>query len=173
MNKSYIGRDNGVTGTIGFTGLQDHKIYTHGYDCFFTPVKKEQNYTKTKRNVSRILIDELIKLFRDRIGDNKEIFALIERPMINSLRFQSSITAARALEAQLYVLETLCIPYAYIDSKEWQKVMLPAGVEGSDKLKAASKDIGCRLFPVYKELFIKHKDADGMLIAEYGKRKGF
>jgi len=49
-------------------------------------------------------------------------------------------------------------------------VLLPQGIKG-DELKVASKDIGCRLFPEHTELIVKHKDADGILIAEYCRRK--
>ena len=59
--------------------------------------------------------------------------------------------------------------YEYIDSKEWQKVLLQKGVKGPE-LKKASQDIGCRLFPKLKDIIIKQKDADGILIAEYCKR---
>jgi len=64
-------------------------------------------------------------------------------------------------------LEDAQWPYEYIDSKEWQKVLLPKGIKGSDELKKASLDIGKRMFPTLK---IK-KDADGLLIAEYLRRK--
>ena len=39
------------------------------------------------------------------------------------------------------------------------------------ELKAASLDIGKRLFPLYAEVMEKQKDADGMLIAEFCRRK--
>lgn len=173
MSKVYIGIDNGVSGTIGFTNLEGHKDYPHGYDCILTPVRKEQSYTKKKQQLNRVTVDNLIEMISVRLNGRKDVFAVIERPMINSLRFNASIIAARALEAELIVLEQLSIPFMYIDSKEWQRALLPSGIEGSEELKAASKDIGSRLFPVYKELFHKHKDADGMLISEYARRKGF
>ena len=49
--------------------------------------------------------------------------------------------------------------------------MLPKGIEGSAELKKASKDIGCRLFPSQADLINKHKDADGLLIAEWARRE--
>jgi hypothetical protein len=87
--------------------------------------------------------------------------------MVNSTRFNATLSAIRALEATLIALERSQFPYEYIDSKEWQKVLLPKGLKGSDELKAASLDIGKRLFP---SLDIK-KDADGLLIAEYMRRR--
>ena len=90
--------------------------------------------------------------------------------MVNPKRWAASVSAIRALEATLIIVELLEIPYIYVDSKEWQRELLPKGCKG-DALKTASKDIGCRLFPQHKELIIKHKDADGILMAEYCRRK--
>jgi len=167
MDKTYIGIDNGISGTIGV-------LYSNGDTKFVTtPVKKEQNYTKTKGNVSRILAPELYTFICDiKAKSSKNLFCFIERPMVNPTRFKATTSALRALEATLIIVELLDIPYAYIDSKEWQKVLLPSGCKG-DALKTASKDIGCRLFPQHKELIEKHKDADGILIAEYAKRRNF
>jgi hypothetical protein len=67
----------------------------------------------------------------------------------------------------LIALEESQWAYEYIDSKEWQKSLLPKGLKGSEELKKASLDVGKRLFP---SLDIK-KDADGLLIAEYLRRK--
>ena len=50
------------------------------------------------------------------------------------------------------------------------KALLPKGSKGI-VLKNDSKDIGCRLFPQSSALIVKHKDADGILIAEYCRRK--
>jgi hypothetical protein len=87
--------------------------------------------------------------------------------MINSTRFNASLSAVRALEATLIALEQFQFRYEYIDSKEWQKLLLPKNIKGSDELKKASLDIGKRMFP---DLDIK-KDADGLLIAEYMRLK--
>lgn len=164
-NKLYLGFDNGVSGTIG-------AIYNQDVLFVETPIKKEQSYTKTKANISRIdvvtLSDNLNRLIEG--YDNPKMFCLIERPMVNPSRFVATMSALRALEATLNVLELLNIPYQYCDSKEWQKVMLPKGIKGSEELKKASLDIGCRLFPDFKELITKHGDADGILMAEYARR---
>jgi hypothetical protein len=56
----------------------------------------------------------------------------------------------------------------YVDSKDWQKEMLPKGTQG-EELKKASLDISNRLFPMYADF--KHPDRDGLLIAEYARRK--
>ena len=55
-------------------------------------------------------------------------------------------------------------------NKEWQKTMLPQGLKGSDQLKKASMDVGKRLFPCLSAIIDKHKDADGLLMAEHFRR---
>ena len=156
--KTYIGIDNGTTGTMAILCPDGTKIFLK------VPVRKEQDYTKAKKNVTRVdvrLFYELLKDFKD-----KDVFALIERPMVNPTRFQSSASALRCMEAELTVIEALDIPYQFCDSKEWQKELLP---KGCDDTKKASLDIGNRLFPMFRE--VKHPDRDGLLIAEYARRK--
>lgn len=88
--------------------------------------------------------------------------------MVNPGRFKATVSALRALEATQIVLEALKVPYQWIDSKEWQKAMLPAGLE-KEELKTASTQICKRLFP---SVFIKHDgDGDSLLIAEYLRRQ--
>lgn len=163
----YIGIDNGVTNNgIGV-------INSSGTACLYTlPIKRELSYTKEAKHISRIdykgLYDVKKKLEEDFPGvDSSDFKVGLERPMINSTRFNASLSAIRALEATLIFLEQNHWPYEYIDSKEWQKMLLPKGIKGSDELKKASLDVGKRMFP---HLNIK-KDADGLLIAEHLRRK--
>lgn len=158
--KTYIGIDNGVSGTIGVRREERSEF-------FKVPTKSEQNYTKKKGNITRINAKDLECM----ICGWGDCMVLLERPMVNSKRFFATQSALRALEATLVVLESLGMAYAYIDSKEWQKELLPKGVKGTEELKKASKDIGIRLFPQHKELIEKHGDADGILIAEYCRIK--
>ena len=158
--RAYIGIDNGVSGSIGII---------RGEETFFlnTPTKSELNYTKKKAIITRIdhnLLASILAAYKD------NCFVILERPMVNPQRFQATTSALRALESTLIVIENLNLPIAYIDSKIWQKMLLPSGIKGSDELKKASMDIGCRLFPQHAENIKKHKDADGMLIAEYCRR---
>lgn len=156
-----IGIDNGVTGTTG--------IITPSTTVFFkNPTKSEQNYTKKKGNISRINTPAFYVLLRPFKGLN--VHVMMERPMVNPTRFAATASALRALEATLNIVERLGFAYSYVDSKEWQKVLLPIGAKG-DQLKVDSKNIGCRLFPQHTALIQKHKDADGILIAEYCRRK--
>ena len=157
----FIGIDNGVTGTIGI-------IVPSGSYFYEIPVKKEQNYTKKKGNISRVVGTALKEMLAPFVNSNTMI--QIERPMVNPGRFAATTSALRALEAVLIVVEQLGLAYEYIDSKEWQKVLLPQGSK-KEQLKEDSKNIGCRLFPQHRELIEKHKDADGILIAEFCRRK--
>lgn len=168
-HKIYIGIDNGTSGTIGVTGDNFSPLMIE------TPIVEEQSYTKAKNKITRINHEKL----RDWLMENvlkengllrNEVLAVIERPMINPMRFKASISAARSLEATLYLLEDFGIPRMYADSRDWQKKLLPQGCKG-DELKKASKDIGCRLFPQLEDIIKKHKDADGILISEWARRE--
>ena len=163
MNKTYIGIDNGTSGSIGIINNTESYYY-------MTPVFIEQSYTKTKQNISRIKGIDLYTILKP---FSENAYCIIERPMVNPGRFKATVSALRALEATLIIIEQLQIPYQYIDSKEWQKELLPKNIKGDIDLKRISMDIGKRLFPLHKNLIEKHKDADGLLIAEYGKRKGY
>jgi hypothetical protein len=164
MHEIYVGIDNGVTGSIGIIDLIKNET-----QFILTPVFAEQNYTKAKANISRIDTKKLTEILKPYIG--MKVHVSLERPLVNPGRFKSTVSALRALEATLVVIEDLGFSRAYIDSKEWQKVLLPSGLKGSDDLKKASEDIGCRLFPQHADLIKKHKDADGMLIAEYSRKQ--
>lgn len=160
----YIGFDNGVTSNG--IGVIDE---SQKAQLIKLPVKKELSYTKEAKHITRIDFNELCDVFEKLkaryLGD--QFIVGLERPMINSTRFNASLSAVRALEATLIALEQFQFRYEYIDSKEWQKLLLPKNIKGSDELKKASLDIGKRMFP---ELDIK-KDADGLLIAEYMRLK--
>jgi hypothetical protein len=162
VNKIFIGIDNGVTGSIAILKEGSNSDFTF----IKTPVKKELNYTKTKAYINRIEVIKLKELFSGLEGADF-VMALIERPMVNPTRWVASVSAIRALEATQGVLEQLGIPYAFIDSKEWQKALLPSGLKG-DELKTASLAVGKRLYP---SVTIKHPDNDGLLIAHYCKQK--
>ena len=172
MSKIYVGIDNGTTGTI--TILYKKDVITGPM-----LIKKELSYTKKKQYITRIHWKNLKTVLKDNANPDKkgeqcDIFCLMERPMINPMRFKQSISAARALEATLIVLEELDISHDYIDSKEWQSYFLPKGIlklkskKKSAELKRAAVDVARRLFPK-----IKTKDADSLLIAEYARRMGY
>lgn len=167
-HKLYIGIDNGTSGTIGWVG----EVYQP--KMIITPMRLEQSYTKKKQIISRINHAVLKQTLMDLMDGlcPEDILVIMERPRINPGQFSTSISAARSLEATLCVVEDLGLPRMYCDSRQWQRVLLPKGIEGSAELKKASKDIGCRLFPSQVAVIDKHKDADGLLIAEWARREG-
>lgn len=157
----YIGIDNGVSGSIG--------IITPDTSLFLpTPVFSGQDYTKTKKNITRVDYQKLYALLEEYSNEESVIVGL-ERPMVNPSRFVATTSALRALESTLICLESLSMPYMFLDSKEWQKELLPKGIKGSTELKKASLDIGNRLYPKFKDS--KLKDRDGILIAHFLKTK--
>lgn len=168
MSKFYIGIDNGVSGSIAYVGSD--------YTMVCTPVRKELDYPKTtKRYLNRIIFPELVELLENWIihmdaTSTEDPLVLVERPMVNPKRFVSTVSALRAFESTLNALELLRLPYRFIDSKQWQKEMLPKGITGSDNLKQASKSIGKRLFPRSADIIIKRGDADSLLMAEWARR---
>lgn len=158
--KIYIGIDNGTSGSIGIVGINE-PIYLH------TPIIEQLSYTKEKKFIHRIHGNVLRSLLKEYELCN--VLVVLERPMINPTRFNASLSAIRCLEATLIILEELHFPYKYIDSKFWQKEMLPDGLR-KEELKKASLDIGKRIFPNIN--FKGFKDADGILIGECCRRKG-
>jgi len=158
----YVGIDNGVTGSIGIIEGDEANM------CL-TPVFKELGFQKTiKRHISRIDHEKLLYLLSDL--DSRQCFVGFERPLVNPQNFQSTCSAMRSLESTLLVIEKLKLPFEYIDSKGWQKMLLPP-VKGSTALKEASTQIGIRLFPHLRDVIESRGDADGILIAEYLKRR--
>lgn len=160
--KTYIGIDNGVTGSIFVLGPDVKKFYK-------TPVKVEQSYTKTKQNISRLDVDSFFKILSSIKNKDNDFIAVVERPMVNPGRFQATVSALRCLEATIICLERFLIPIQYIDSKQWQKELLLKGLKGKE-LKKASMDISKRLFPLFKKEIEKQKDGDSILIAEWARR---
>jgi len=162
--KVYLGIDNGVSASIGILDEVGHLLHFGP-----TPTFSQISYTKTKlRMRTRINCSKLTYLFSELIRNapTNTYKAFIERPMINNIRFQASISAAASLEATLIALEQCSIGYEYCDSKAWQKMLLPQGCTGP-QLKIASRDIGVRMYPSVQGL---HTDCDGLLIAEWSRR---
>ncbi len=159
-NKCWIGIDNGVSGSVGIINGKEVR-YIH------TSIKRELNYTKVKKWLNRIdgiLLFDILQYYKE----SSNLMVYIERPLVNPKMFNSTLSAIRALESTLIVLERLQYPYQYVDSKEWQKELLPSGLKGPE-LKEASLQVAKRLFP--KIDFKGFDDGDGLLIAEFCRRK--
>lgn len=156
--------DNGTTGTIGFIcGNLVHAMIE-------VPTKKRESFHKEPRSTRVIDVNALEQAIQFWMEQGKvmpsDIIAYRERPMINPKRWQASMSASRADEAETILLEKLGIKYHYVDSKAWQRHILPSsGKRGttSDMLKAESKDIGIKMYKHLSDIIEKHGDADGIL----------
>ena len=75
MSKVYIGIDNGTSGTIAVIGDGITPVFVH------TPIKKEQNYTKAKKIVSRLDCTAFLDIVKQK--EDAEVTVLLERPLVN------------------------------------------------------------------------------------------
>jgi hypothetical protein len=155
-SRTFIGIDNGVTGGVTILTIEGD-ILLH----IKTPVKNCLNYTKAKAFINRIDF-ETMRTALAIAGNNS--FCMIERPMVHPGRFKATVSALRCVEATEILLEELQIPYQFIDSKEWQKALLPSGLQ-KEELKKGAESVARRLFPKANVV-----NADSLLIAEYCKR---
>lgn len=181
MKKVYIGIDNGVTGTIG--------ILCEGGapKLLKTPVKVCQDYSKEKKNITRVNLSELFLLLQsytivDSIDEEPlyQVHVCMERPMVNPSLWRASESAMRAFEVTWACVEMFNLPHSFCASTDWQKELLPKNLpkkldkngkpKGYDPavLKKASLDIGNRLFPQFKDF--NHPDRDGLLIAYWAQK---
>lgn len=166
----YIGIDNGSSGSVAVLGLPSGPQY------FQTPTVMVQDYTKAKKRISRLdhlkTLSWLQGVFVEARAHGLEVRAYLERPLVNPKMFTTTVVAVRVLEAWLVLLERVGIGYQFVDSREWQKKLLPAGTTGKADLKQASHDIGGRLYPQFAATIKKQKDADGLMIAHWAKISG-
>lgn len=171
-DKVYMGVDNGTTGTIGVIGLKDAMV-------FFPFTKKELDYHKKAKNITRIDFPRMRACFLDFKNAakeaGKELYVIIERPFTGMAH--TAVLAGRTLESMLIALELESIPYEIVTATDWmgtkaKEGMLPKGIVGRANVKRASVQVGCRLFPELADQIRKHKDADGILIAEWARRSG-
>jgi hypothetical protein len=157
-NRTYIGVDNGVTGTIGI-------ITPYCEEILAVPTKKQQDYTKAKQNITRLDFDRFYEI----LDAYPFCFVGFERPMVNPQRWVATKSALRVWEAELIAVEKLKVPYIIIDSKQWQKEFFPNQFE-SGQTKELSNQVGKRLFPKLENTF---NDYDGILIAKYLQLKQY
>jgi hypothetical protein len=160
MHKNYIGWDNGVTGALALL-REDGRA-----DWYKMPVKYELSFQKEEQHIHRVDIKQLRKILSNWNLAITDTIITIERPLFNPMRWKASISAARCLEATLIIIEEFGFNLEFIDSRVWQKILLP-NINGSSELKKASAALGKKLYPN-----IKFKsDADALLIAYYAKNK--
>jgi len=158
MAKVTIGIDNGTTGAVAIISDEDSVFFP-------TPVKEALHYTKSKKMLRMLDWHELsqeIRAFTEGAGNPR---AFIERPFVNPKFFNSSMSGMSCYLATRQCLEMLSIGYETVDSGTWQRSLIP-GFKGPE-LKKASRLKGMELYPKHTEFIMKHKDADGLLIAHH------
>lgn len=172
MEKIYLGIDNGATASIGVIGGPTPAAFHR------PPIKKEPNYHKKASNISRIDFPawlhylQTIQALASLHGC--PVFAVLEKPFTGMAH--TAVLSGRVYEAEIIGLETRQIPYTTIPSSDWQGTakipgLLPTGTKGSAACKRASAAAGVRLFPHLEADIKRHGDADGLLIAEWARRK--
>ena len=163
MSKTYIGIDNGSTGTIGI-------IAPGGVQFLETPVVESLHYGKKGGLIKRLDRAAFKALFS---GINPlEAVVKIERPFTaGPMMINAMLHAHRFFEATICTLEDLGFGYEVIDSGTWQKAML-GEVKGSPELKKASKLRATQLYPQFTDAIKRHGDADGLLIAHFIANRG-
>jgi len=163
----FIGIDNGPSGSIGIIeyssrGLRKSVLFMK------TPTYMMQDYTKAKKRISQLDVRVLYKLLKKYKGWNVNI--AMERPLVNPMRFVATIVGVRIHQQYIDLCNRLRFPIPIsLDSKEWQKKLLPTGTTG-EELKKRSREIGNRMFGT-RVSSVKHPDCDGILIAEYCRRQ--
>lgn len=168
-----FGLDNGSTGTISCINKVDGTI-----SFMKTPSRVELDYTQDIKYINRIDVVELKKWFETNISlmkdDNRFIIVILERPMKNPTRFEQSISACRAFEATLIILEELNLKYIVIDSKQWQHYFFGKNTTNIDlKLESMRKGLDVlkknfkKQYNEISEIIKNHGDADSLLICQY------
>lgn len=153
--KTYIGIDNGTTGSIGI-------INDYSYDFLKVPVKSCKDYSG-KKSRTRIDHEALKDILRPYAGRCK---VGLEYPLVNPRLFIATCSGIAAYEAVLVVCEQFNIPVEMIPAKKWQKCY---SIKGNTKILSA--EIGKSLYPAIADKIDEHKDADGILIADFLKNK--
>lgn len=169
MNKTFIGIDNGVTGSIGRVsrGYDSEPVYVP------TPTKRD---IRGGRKIDWYNLEEVIfnLLQPVRGGD---VWFILERPFKNPGMFSTSIKAECAHCNTVQAIEAVTDKYGNLFSKmyittikpkDWQNELLGKNLT-SAQLKERSKELGISLFPELKNAITKQKDADGLLIAYHAK----
>ena len=163
-----FGLDNGSTGTISCINKVDGTI-----SFMKTPSRVELDYTQDIKYINRIDTVELKKWFENNISlmkdDNRFIIVILERPMKNPTRFEQSISACRAFEATLIILEELNLKYIVIDSKQWQHYFFGKNTSNIDlKLESMRKGLD-----VLKKNFKKQYNEISEIIQKHSQNKYF
>lgn len=173
-----IGMDNGTTGTW-CSWLYDYGIL----DFVETFSKRTLNYQQQINYIDRIDHELLKDWIKKQVKNAKKVYnreikviIVLQRPMVNPQRFDSSLLAVRAFESTIIILQQLELNYIILDSKKWQHYFF--GKETMLlNLKYESLKKGLLLLNEeedvedLKQIVKKHGDADALLITKFAIEK--
>lgn len=172
-----IGIDNGTTGTMCSWIIQKGIC-----DFIQTPSYRTLNYQKDINYIDRLQHKKFKEWLNLQIKNTKRVYKseikviiILQRPMVNPQRFESSLLAVRAFESTLVILQQLNLNYIVIDSKQWQHYFF--GKETAfinlkyESLKKGLNIINEENVNYLKEIIIKHGDADALLITKFAIEK--
>ena len=196
MYNYILGFDNGTTAHFTLVDIEGNliayeKIPTFLQASWSKPTKRKY---KTKNGyVSKpyqahftfVDIDALKELLLKVVPSTEHTICYLERPAVNFFmgwQIQSSLSAFGAWQSVLYVLKSLGIECIMIDSKQWQKDLIPQATGKNNKeylkslkkgernklLKEAADKFAHELFPSIE--FKESGDGDSICIAEYYRR---
>lgn len=188
-----LGIDNGVSGSFALMDPSGNiRVFSH------VPTYKERKWTKPKVKklksgvkhtydyITLIDIDAFQRMLVPYTSVITDIHCFLERPAISyaaAWSMKTSISAAMSWANVVYVLKRLQIPRTDVDSKDWQRILIPEAMGENNKeymktlkagdrnklLKEASDMNAKEIWPKFvgKEL----GDGDSINLCEYGRRK--
>lgn len=193
FNTWVLGMDNGVSGSFALMNPAG-KIVLFAH----VPTYKENKWTKPKvkklksgkkvvhDQITLIDIDALQRMLVPYSSVINDIHCFLERPAISyaaAWSMQTSISASMSWASVVYVLKKLRIPRTDIDSREWQKILIPEAMGENNKeymktlkagdrnklLKEASDMNAKAIYPKFngKEL----GDGDSINICDFGRKR--
>lgn len=144
-----IGIDPGKTGSIAFIDSTAGRAWSFKLDC-------------TDRDIADGMRDALFS----QEGGAADAFAIIEKVHSSpQMGVKSAFTFGQSFGKLEMVLNCFGVRFEYVTPSKWQGDMKCRTKGDKNITKAAAQ----RLFP---QLKITHANADALLLAEYGRRKG-
>lgn len=165
MKRIFAAVDNGCTGTIG-------AVSESGDWSFFMPVPtyRTEDYNRTKVKHTTHVDFDMLAAYLKALMAQGELVLVSERPLKNPRLFNATMSGIRAHEILLAVARSLGVEIARtMDSRDWQVPM--CGPFDKGESKSASVAAGAKLFPEHEASIRKHGDADGLLMAEFHRRR--
>lgn len=111
--------DNGTSGGYAVMDLNGRLLAAAS-----VPVITEQDYTKMKKQITRLDVKWMLDIIENRLPDPKKALVVLERPYTFK-GYKQVVAAARCHEATLIAFDLANVPkesITIIDSRAWQRV---------------------------------------------------